>query len=172
MAAATRSAMKLRHAVNEFEFEDDATCSKAKLASDSLDKELRDLKLILIGDAETEHDEDRGARVAAAAIKRREFITSLMTCLSFLPLETQKNASHVFANLTRRPEGVAFAAVIAQDAAVLSSLMAAYKDDRADFALLSGIMLREFARHEAVARALLKPPRFWIFFTADSSATK
>mmetsp|Transcript_30768 Transcript_30768/g.95185 ORF Transcript_30768/g.95185 Transcript_30768/m.95185 type:complete len:152 (+) Transcript_30768:228-683(+) len=138
IGSATLSAMKLKDAMEG----DEIDCHvKAKMASDLLDGELRELKLILIGDAEREHDEDRGARVAAAAIEQHEFVTSLISCLSFLPLETQKNVSHVFANLARRPEGCAFAAVVAQDAAILSSLTAAYKDERADFALLCGIML-------------------------------
>jgi len=55
--------------------------------------------------------------------------------------------------------------VVARDETVLSTLTDAYKDDKADLALICGIMLRECARHEIVAKALLEAPYFWHFFT-------
>lgn len=168
VSSIAESSIKLKNAMRMMRTLDgdrSARCSDAAVAVGSLERELRELKFILIGDAEKEHDEDRGARAAAAAAEQHEFATSLTTCLCFLPLETQKNASHVFANLARRPNGGAFAAAIAQDSAILSSLTDAYTGDRTDFALLCGIVLREFARHEVVARVLLEPPRFWNLFT-------
>jgi len=48
VAAAAQSATKIKDAVDEFE-DEAASCSKAKLAFESLDDELRELKLILIG---------------------------------------------------------------------------------------------------------------------------
>jgi hypothetical protein len=120
----------------------DATMPRAAAyrASATVDKQLQELKLILIGDAEKDHDEDRGARVAAAAVAQAEFAAALVSCLQVLPLETRKNAAHVFANLTRRSDGAAFAVVIARDETILSSLTDAYKDDKADLALICGMM--------------------------------
>ena len=60
--------------------------------------------------------------------------------MCFLPLETQKNIAHVFANLARRSGGGAFANVVARDATILAFLTNAFKDDNADFALLCGIV--------------------------------
>jgi len=137
----------------------------ADAAAATVDKHLRELKLILIGDAEREHDEDRGARVAAAAVAHHKFADGLLSCMCFLPLETQKNIAHVFANLARRPGGGAFANVVARDATILAFLTNAFKDDNADFALLCGIVLREFARHEVVVLALFDASHFWDFFT-------
>ena len=122
-----------------------------------VDKQLQELKLILIGasedtrgifmivsisvgDAEHDHDEDRGARVAAAAVVQREFSAALVSCLPSLPLESQKNAAHVFANLARRHDGAMFATIIAQDPQILSTLTVAYKSNRPDFALICGMM--------------------------------
>ena len=98
------------------------------------------INLFNIGDAEKDHDEDRGTRVAAAAVAQHDFAAALVSCLQVLPLETRKNAAHVFANLARRPDGAAFAEIIAQDTTILSSLTDAYKDDKADFALICGMM--------------------------------
>jgi len=143
----------------------------ADAAAATVDKHLRELKLILIGDAEREHDEDRGARVAAAAVAHHKFADGLLSCMCFLPLETQKNIAHVFANLARRPGGGAFANVVARDATILAFLTNAFKDDNADFALLCGIVLREFARHEVVVLALFDASHFWDFFTVISPAS-
>lgn len=118
-----------------------------------------------LGDAEKDHDEGRGARVAAAAILQPEFAVMLVSCLHLLPLETRKNAAHVFTNLARRSDGAAFAANVANNTIILSSLIDAYKDDKADLALICGMMLRETARHEIVAKSLLEAPYFWRFFT-------
>lgn len=118
-----------------------------------------------IGDAETDHDETRGARVAAAAVAQTNFAVGVVSCLDVLPLEVRKNAAHVFANLIRRPDGVAFAAVIVREPTILTSLTNAYKDDTADLALICGMMLRESARHEIVAKTILEAPVFWRFFT-------
>mmetsp|Transcript_7761 Transcript_7761/g.23056 ORF Transcript_7761/g.23056 Transcript_7761/m.23056 type:complete len:332 (+) Transcript_7761:92-1087(+) len=130
-----------------------------------IDKHLRELKLILIGDAENDQDEGRAARAAAAAVSQQQFAAALISCLRYLPLETQKNAAHVFSNLVRRPDGTTFAAIVAQDANILLSLTTAYRDEKADFALLCGMMLRELAGHEVIAKALLNAPKFWNFFT-------
>jgi len=139
--------------------------ANANAASTTVDKHLQELKLILIGDAEKEHDESRGARVATAASVQPDFAVALVSCLYLLPLETRKSAAHVFANLARRSDGAAFAAIVASESTILSSLTDAYKDDKADLALISGMMLRETARHEIVAKALLEAPYFWHFFT-------
>jgi hypothetical protein len=93
-----------------------------------------------LGDAEKDHDEGRGARVAAAAIVQPEFAVMLVSCLHLLPLETRKNAAHVFTNLARRSDGAAFAANVANNTIILSSLIDAYKDDKADLALICGMM--------------------------------
>lgn len=132
---------------------------------ETVETRLQELKLILIGDAENDHDETRGVRVAAAAAAQSGFAVGLVSCLEVLPLEARKNAAHVFANLARRSDGVAFAAVVARQPTILPSLANAYKDDTADLALICGVMLRESARHEIVARAILEAPYFWRFFT-------
>jgi hypothetical protein len=40
----------------------------------------------------------------------------------------------------RRPDGAVFAAIIARDPQILSTLIDAYKDEKADFALICGMM--------------------------------
>lgn len=140
--------------------------ANAQTTTAIVDKHLRELKLILIGDAENDQDEGRAARAAAAAAsQQQQFAAALISCLRFLPLEAQKNAALVFSNLVRRPDGTAFVAIVAQDTNILLCLTTAYRDDKADFALLCGMMLRELAGHEVIAKALLEAPKFWIFFT-------
>lgn len=134
-------------------------------ASEIVDKQLRELKLILIGDAENDHDEGRGAQVAAAAVVQADFAVALVSCLEILPLEVRKNAAHVFANLARRSDGAAFASVVAHEPVIIASLANAYKESSADLALVSGMMLREAARHEVVSKSILEAPIFWHFFT-------
>ena len=102
----------------------------------------RDIDWQQLGDAEKEHDESRGARVATAASVQPDFAVALVSCLYLLPLETRKSAAHVFANLARRSDGAAFAAIVASESTILSSLTDAYKDDKADLALISGMMSR------------------------------
>jgi len=143
----------------------DLSCHPASLKSFAIiDEHLKELKFILIGDAETEHDETRGARVAAA-VAQTNFAVGLVTCLGILPLEVRKNAAHVFSNLARRPDSNAFAVIIVREPTILTYLTNAYKDNTADLALICGMMLRESARHEIVAKAILEAPFFWRFFT-------
>jgi len=128
---------------------------------------LQELGLILIGDAEIDPDESRGARVAAAAAAQPGFAAGLVSCLDLLPLEQRKSAAHVFANLVNRTDTTDFATVIAQSPIIISSLTNAYKDETADLALIRGMMLREAARHAIVAKSLLEAPNFWLFFFID-----
>lgn len=175
IATVTNASLELTTAMHTMQTTLDAgidSCMIHASANDTaviIDKQLRELKLILIGDAENEQDEARAGRIAAAAVSQPQFAAALISCLGFLPLETQKNAAHVFSNLVRRPDGTAFAAIVAQDATILLSLTTAYRDDKANFALLCGMMLRELAGHEVIARALLEAPRFWNFFTASTA---
>jgi hypothetical protein len=154
---------------------------------------LQELGLILIGDAESDPDESRGARVAAAAATQPDFAAGLVSCLDLLPLEQRKSAAHVFANLVNRTDTTEFATVIAKSPIIISSLTNAYKDETADLidsrydvserpnppesacsqiksAVYYKIRLREAARHEIVAKSLLEAPNFWLFFSPHPSS--
>lgn len=125
-------------------------------ASEIVDKYLRELKLILIGDAENDHDESRGIQIAAAAVAQADFAVALVGCLELLPLEVRKNAAHVFANLARRSDGAAFASVVAHDPVIIASLVNAYKESSADLALISGMMFHSVSKLLLIVESLLR----------------
>ena len=101
---------------------------------------INQLTPIDLGDAESDPDESRGARVAAAAATQPDFAAGLVSCLDLLPLEQRKSAAHVFANLVNRTDTTEFATVIAKSPIIISSLTNAYKDETADLALIRGMM--------------------------------
>ena len=127
----------------------------------TIGKQLGEMKLILMGDQEKEVDEDRAKKLADAALANN-LARSLAACVIELPLESCKNAAHVFSNLIRRDKS--FAAHVVKDGYVLEALARAYPEN-AEVALACGMMLKEAARHDIVAAALLKSPSFWLFLT-------
>ncbi|KAJ1448629.1 Mo25-like protein [Pelagophyceae sp. CCMP2097] len=127
-----------------------------------LTKRLNDLKLALIGNIESDADEERCQRLGAAVVKHG-FARSLVQVVMVLPLEPRKDATHVFSNLVRRDIGD-FAQHVADDEMILDALVHNL-DGPPDLAVSCSAMIREAAKAEVVAAALLESDSFWKFFT-------
>lgn len=130
----------------------------------AIDKQLGEIRLLLLGDAEKESDEATADGIAEAAIEH-DLARCLAACMIDLPLESCKSAAHIFSNLMRR-NGTAekFAEHVVRDGFTLEALCSAYPEN-AEVALACGTMLREAAKHQIVTVALLKSPNFWLFMT-------
>mmetsp|Transcript_16833 Transcript_16833/g.54798 ORF Transcript_16833/g.54798 Transcript_16833/m.54798 type:complete len:411 (+) Transcript_16833:204-1436(+) len=140
--------------------------SEVAAARELVGRQLGEMKVILMGDQEKDVDEDRARKLAKAAVSHN-LAWSLASCVTELELESCKNAAHVLANLIGRRDVVskAFADhVVAKDGAVLEALAGAYPENVA-VALACGTILKEAARHEVVAAAILRSPSVWLFLT-------
>jgi len=132
----------------------------------SIGKQLSEMKVMLMGDAEKEVDEAVAKKLAEAAL-RYAFARSVASALPEFPLEACKSAAHVFSNLLRREDlGARFAEQVASKES-LESLTRAFPEQTAEVALACGMILKEAARtHQVVAEALLfKSKSVWLFLT-------
>mmetsp|Transcript_8220 Transcript_8220/g.33834 ORF Transcript_8220/g.33834 Transcript_8220/m.33834 type:complete len:394 (+) Transcript_8220:323-1504(+) len=137
----------------------------AAKAKEAIGKQLAEIRVVLIGDVDKDVDEERAAKVAAAA-EAQNLARALASCVAELPLEACKSAAHVVANLMRRDDtGASFAATVVDDGATLETLVRAYPENGAEVALACGTMLREACKHEIVCAAILRSSSFWLVLT-------
>mmetsp|Transcript_21219 Transcript_21219/g.27467 ORF Transcript_21219/g.27467 Transcript_21219/m.27467 type:complete len:249 (+) Transcript_21219:197-943(+) len=132
---------------------------------EKIGKELTEIRIILVGDDEKDVDEERASKLANAALENN-LLRSIASVVIYLPLESSKNAAHIFANLmNRKVEGDTFAAqIISEGGYALDALAKAYGEND-QVALACGTMLKEAARHEIINIFILRAAFFWRFLT-------
>lgn len=145
-----------------------------------LDVLIRELKLILYGNGESEPVAEACAQLT------QQFFTEntlrlLIVCLPKLNLEARKDATQVVANLQRQPVNSRLIAsdYLESNLDLMDLLIVGYEDPA--MALHYGGMLRECIRHQIVARYVLKSAHMNKFFdyiqlpnfdvAADATAT-
>ncbi|XP_042520522.1 putative MO25-like protein At5g47540 isoform X1 [Macadamia integrifolia] len=145
-----------------------------------LSKFIRELKLILYGNSESEPIAEACAQLTQEFF-RENTLRLLIICLPKLSLESRKDATQVVANLQRQQ---VHSRLIASDFLeankdLLDILVSGYENT--DMALHYGAMLRECIRHQSIARYVLESDHMKKFFNyiqlpnfdiaSDASAT-
>ncbi|XP_047333872.1 putative MO25-like protein At5g47540 [Impatiens glandulifera] len=128
-----------------------------------LNKLMRDIKVILYGDSESEPNPDACAQVTQEFF-RENTLRLLIVCLPKLDLEARKDATQVVANLQRQPVHSRLIAseYLEANLDLVDILICGYEDPV--LALHYGGMLRECIRHQVVARHLLASEHMKKFF--------
>ncbi|KMZ74031.1 putative MO25-like protein [Zostera marina] len=128
-----------------------------------LGKLIRDLKIILYGNSESEPIPDACAQLTQEFFKGNT-LRLLIVCLPKLNLEARKDATQIVANLQRQQ---------VQSRLIASEYLESNKDlmdiliggyDNMDIALHYGSMLRECIRHQSIARYVLESQHMNKFF--------
>ncbi|XP_059307133.1 putative MO25-like protein At5g47540 isoform X2 [Lycium ferocissimum] len=145
-----------------------------------LSKSIRELKLILYGNGESEPLAEACAQLTLEFF-RENTLRLIINCLPNLNLETRKDATQVVANLQRQQVQSRLIACDYLEANIdlMDVLVLGYEN--ADMALHYGAMLRECIRHQSVARYVLESEHMKKFFdyiqlpnfdiAADAAAT-
>ncbi|XP_073055970.1 putative MO25-like protein At5g47540 isoform X2 [Primulina eburnea] len=128
-----------------------------------LSKLMRDLKVILYGDSETEPVAEACAQLTQEFF-RENTLRLLITRLPELNLETRKDATQVVANLQRQQVQSRLIACdyLEINIDLMDVLIIGYENT--DMALHYGAMLRECIRHQSVAKYVLETERMKKFF--------
>ncbi|KAL3508419.1 hypothetical protein ACH5RR_027820 [Cinchona calisaya] len=145
-----------------------------------LDVLIRELKLILYGNGESEPVAEACSQLTQQFFKENT-LRLLIVCLPKLNLEARKDATQVVANLQRQPVNSRLIAsdYLESNLDLIDILVSGYEDPT--MALHYGGMLRECIRHQIVARYVLKSAHMKKFFdyiqlpsfdvAADATAT-
>uniref|UniRef100_A0A5B7C070 Putative Mo25 family protein n=2 Tax=Davidia involucrata TaxID=16924 RepID=A0A5B7C070_DAVIN len=145
-----------------------------------LSKLIRELKLILYGNSESEPVSEACAQLTQEFFKENT-LRLLIICLPKLNLEARKDATQVVANLQRQPVQSRLIACdyLETNIDLMDILISGYENP--DMALHFGAMLRECIRHQTVARYVLESEHMKKFFgyiqlpnfdiAADAAAT-
>lgn len=128
-----------------------------------LGKNIRDMKVILYGNSESEPVPEACAQLTQEFF-REDIMRHLIVLLPKLDLETRKDTTQVIANLQRQQ---VHSRLIASDYLesnkdLLDILVAGYENT--DMALHYGTMLRECIRHQSAARYVLESESLRKFF--------
>ncbi|XP_024967406.1 putative MO25-like protein At5g47540 [Cynara cardunculus var. scolymus] len=124
---------------------------------------VRELKLILYGDDDSEPSEEACAQLTQEFFKEDTF-RLLVIFLPKLNLETRKDATQVVASLQRQPLPSRFEAsrYLEANLDLVDILISGYEDPQ--LALHYGRMLKECLRHQIVAGYILEPSQQRKFF--------
>nr|XP_016506019.1 PREDICTED: putative MO25-like protein At5g47540 [Nicotiana tabacum] len=145
-----------------------------------LSKSIRELKIILYGNGESEPLAEACAQLTQEFF-RENTLRLIITCLPNLNLETRKDATQVVANLQRQQVQSRLIACDYLEANIdlMDILILGYENT--DMALHYGAMLRECIRHQSVAKYVLESQHMKKFFNyiqlpnfdiaADAAAT-
>ncbi|KAK4369704.1 hypothetical protein RND71_009179 [Anisodus tanguticus] len=145
-----------------------------------LSKSIRELKIILYGNGESEPLAEACSQLTLEFF-RENTLRLIINCLPNLNLETRKDATQVVANLQRQQVQSRLIACDYLEANIdlMDILILGYEN--ADMALHYGAMLRECIRHQSVARYVLESEHMKKFFdyiqlpnfdiAADAAAT-
>ncbi|CAI9088294.1 OLC1v1022592C1 [Oldenlandia corymbosa var. corymbosa] len=128
-----------------------------------LDVLMRELKIILYGNGESEPTAEACAQLTQQFFKDNT-LRLLIICLPQLNLEARKDATQVVANLQRQPVNSRLIACdyLESNLDLMDLLICGYEDPA--MALHYGGMLRECIRHQTVARYVLKSVHMKKFF--------
>ncbi|KAK6774886.1 hypothetical protein RDI58_025887 [Solanum bulbocastanum] len=145
-----------------------------------LSKSIRELKIILYGNGESEPLAEACAQLTLEFFKENT-LRLIINCLPNLNLETRKDATQVVANLQRQQVQSRLIACDYLEANIdlMDKLILGYENT--EMALHYGAMLRECIRHQSVARYVLESEHMKKFFdyiqlpnfdiAADAAAT-
>ncbi|MCD7455874.1 hypothetical protein HAX54_029976 [Datura stramonium] len=145
-----------------------------------LSKSIRELKIVLYGNGESEPLAEACAQLTQEFF-RENTLRLIINCLPNLNLETRKDATQVVANLQRQQVQSRLIACDYLEANIdlMDKLILGYENT--DMALHYGAMLRECIRHQSVARYVLESEHMKKFFdyiqlpnfdiAADAAAT-
>ncbi|KAK6947020.1 Mo25-like [Dillenia turbinata] len=143
-------------------------------------KLLRDMKLVLYGNSESDPVAEACAQLTKEFFKE-DTLRPLINFLPKLNLEARKDATQVVANLQRQPVRSQLIAsdYLAANGDLMDLLVSGYEDP--GMALHYGGMLRECIRHQVIARYVLRSEHMKKFFdyiqlpnfdiAADAAAT-
>ncbi|PIN03253.1 Conserved protein Mo25 [Handroanthus impetiginosus] len=128
-----------------------------------LSKLIRDLKVILYGDSDSEPVPEACSQLTQEFF-RENTLRLLILCVPKLNLESRKDATQVVANLQRQQVQSRLIACdyLEKNLDLMDILIAGYEN--ADLGLHYGTMLRECIRHQTVARYVLESERMKKFF--------
>lgn len=127
-------------------------------ATEKLAGYLNMMKLMLVGDADTQPKEEEAVALCTEVTKKSDFIALVFACFSKLEFEARKDVTLVFGAIMRRqlpPEGVfAAAEYIANNQQLIDTLVGLYNSS--ELALSAGSMLRDCFRHPSLAKSFLE----------------
>lgn len=150
---------------------DVTTDRKAVKAQEEVSRCLQQIKNMLYGTNEQEPQTDIAVSTLAQEIYNTRVLNLLIQNLSKIEFEAKKDVAQVFNNILRRQIGTRSPTVeyICTRQEILFHLIDGY--DKHDIALNCGSMLRECARHEALAKIIIHSEQFYKFFTYVEGST-
>lgn len=150
---------------------DVATDRKAARAQEDVSRQLLQIKNMLYGTSEQEPQSDIAVTTLAQEIYNTRVLILLINNLSKIEFEAKKDVAQIFNNILRRQIGARSPTVdyICTKPEILLELIAGY--EKHDIALNCGSMLRECARHEALAKIIINHENFYRFFSFVEGST-
>jgi len=117
------------------------------------------MRFILYGDPENEPNAELGLQLVTE-FQANDLFPLLITYMSLLNFESKKDVAVIFNNLLRKSTGNRFPTVeyLVKNTNILHSLIQGYENP--EIAPHCGSILRECARHEALAKLILTAPNF------------
>ncbi|KAB7495765.1 Protein Mo25 [Armadillidium nasatum] len=137
---------------------------KAEKAQEDVSKSLSQIKTMLYGTSDSEPQTDFVIAQLSQEFYNTNMLLMLITNLHRIDFEGKKDVAQIFNNILRRQIGTRTPTVehICTKPIILFTLMKGYEHQ--EIALHCGTMLRECARHEALARIILYGEDFYSFF--------
>ncbi|KAI8051480.1 Mo25-PA [Syncephalis plumigaleata] len=134
-----------------------------KKPAEDISKSLAAMKIILYGDGDNDPSPELIAQLSQE-IYSNDILGLLVKHMALLEFEAKKDVAQIFNNLLRRQVGTRYPTVdyLARSEDILFSLQLGYENQ--EIALSCGMILRECARHEPLARILLLSPKFYQYF--------
>lgn len=150
---------------------DVTTDKKALKAQEDVSRHLQQIKNLLYGTNDQEAQTDIAVASLAQEIYNTRVLILLINNLSKIEFEAKKDVAQIFNNILRRQIGTRSPTVeyICTRPEILFDLIRGY--DKHDIALVCGSMLRECARHEALAKIMINSDHFYEFFTFVEGST-
>nr|CAG4640909.1 EOG090X07E2 [Eulimnadia texana] len=150
----------LKEAVTSLERGD----KKLEKAQEDVSKNLALIKNMLYGTADSEPQTDIVVAQLSQELYNTNLLLLLIQNLSRVDFEGKKDVAQIFNNILRRQIGTRSPTVeyICTKPEILFTLVRGYEHQ--EIALNCGTMLRECARHEALAKILLYSEDFYNFF--------
>jgi len=141
------------------------TDKKADKAQEDISKSLCQIKTMLYGSNDSEPPTEIVLSQLSLEFYNGHLVLLLIKNLQKVDFEGKKDVTQIFNNILRRQIGTRAPTVeyIVTKPEILTELMLGYETP--DIALHCGVMLRECARHEPLARIMLNSPLFYKFFT-------
>lgn len=130
---------------------------------EELEKNLNDMRIVLYGDIESFPNADAVAQVSAEVF-RGEFLSLLFRSISYLTIDSRRDAVQINASLQRQQVQSRMIACdyLMKHTDLIDLLLKGYDDQ--SLALYYGLMLRDCIRHQDVAKYVLESKDFFNFF--------